>query len=470
MDGDVVGAIRFDLSKLCFEFMPRIEGASRIVKKCFKGFVEVADDAAEYILDGMSVLMPGVVDFDSDVLEGEEVIVVCKGRVIAVGKTRFSGKVAKKSKKGMFVKVRKRLIEPSGGVPDRASGWDLVIKANKDIILEKEKEAVSFIKRTKEAHNLLVFVSFSGGKDSLATLLLVLKIAKPRVMFIDTGVEFPETLEYVKRISKSLGLELIRADAGERFWRGFEVFGMSGRDYRWCCKVCKLGASAKIVPGEFLNFIGQRRFESETRRKSGRIWRNSFLPKQVSASPIQNWNALLVWLFLMKEGVEVNPLYRLGLERIGCWVCPSSSMAEIELLKEMHPNLWNLFRKQLQAQGFTPKEVRHGFWRWQSLPKGQLELREHLKIIPGERVEIKKHPIVDHRRVENLANFLVSPLTEDIYLRSKLCLGCGVCLGQCRYEAIEFLDGKFWLNSNCRGCGKCHSKCPIVKYLYEKKI
>jgi phosphoadenosine phosphosulfate reductase len=472
VDGVVVGALRFSLESLSYEFLPRIEGASRINKKAIRGFVTVADDAANYIKQGMSVLMPGVVDFDRDLGAGQEVIVNSGDQAIAVGKTRFSGAEAERRKNGMFVKVRRyrhgEMRDPSLGGQD----WEDVIRANNSVLEEIENEALKFIEKTLGTYDLPVVVSFSGGKDSLATLLLVKRVVTPKILFIDTGIEFPETLEYVREVVGHFGLDLVTEGAGDRFWRGFKAFGMSGRDYRWCCKVCKLGPVAKIIHSHFpdgvLNFIGQRRYESRIRARSGRVWRNSWLPKQVSASPVQNWSALHIWLFLMKEKALTNPLYQLGLERIGCWLCPSSDISEIHLFKELHPDLWQSFEEGLQAQGYSSDEIRHGFWRWRNLPKGQGELRSSLEIESGNGVKSRIPISDDLPRMENLSSSLRIPATEDVALRSKLCLGCGVCLAHCDHDAIEFREGKIWIRSNCLGCKKCHVRCPIVKYLYEK--
>jgi phosphoadenosine phosphosulfate reductase len=472
VDGVVVGALRFDVERLQLEFMPRPAGAMRIWgQNAKKGFVSVAEDAAQYILEGKSVLMPGVVDFDRDLKDGQEVIVTCRERVIAVGKTRFSGKAAETAKKGMFVKVRKRAGNNAVQIPSGGQDISLLLKANKKVIGKIEAAAIAFIKKTIKAQDLPVVVSFSGGKDSLATLLLVRKVAEPKVLFVDTGIEFPETLNYIKKISKELDFKLLTAKAEDRFWKGIEVFGMSGRDYRWCCKVSKLGPVAKVAsehfPSGFLNFIGQRRYESEIRAKSGRIWRNTWLPRQLSASPIQNWTALHIWLYLFKEGALSNPLYEMGFERIGCWVCPSSSLAEIHSFKALHPDMWQRFEGALLSQGFSEDEVRFGFWRWRRLPKGQNNLKESLNLEAGKPKKVLQSYKADRKRAKNLASAFGSAVTEDISLRAGFCLGCGICLAHCAHWAIEFRGGKIWIGEDCIGCRKCHLRCPIVKYLYQ---
>ena len=56
-----------------------------------------------------------------------------------------------------------------------------------------------------------VAVAFSGGKDSLVALHLTLQI-KPDipVLFVNTGIEFPESLEYTRQLEKKWDLKLSR--------------------------------------------------------------------------------------------------------------------------------------------------------------------------------------------------------------------------------------------------------------------
>ena len=58
---------------------------------------------------------------------------------------------------------------------------------------------------TEEHKDMPQVVSFSGGKDSLATLLLDpgRRLNLP-AFFIDTGLEFPETVQYVYRLMAEL--------------------------------------------------------------------------------------------------------------------------------------------------------------------------------------------------------------------------------------------------------------------------
>ncbi len=516
-DGRVLGSLYYDLEKRDFSFLPSLEGASRLYSSSQKKYVEVKEEVLEFLERG-SVLMPGVESFDESIEAGDNVIVVSKGRVVGVGRARFSGKEARERKKGMFVKLRKFSRNFESRVLSGRGTLEKALEANYEVIESYEREAQEFIKSTAEGNKLPVVVAFSGGKDSLATLLLVDKVIEDyRVIFTNTGIEFPETLEAVKRLVPRD--KLLLAEAGERFFKGIEVFGFPARDYRWCCKVIKLGPTAKVIKENFpegcLSFIGQRRYESEVRSRSNRVWRNPWLPFQLAASPIQNWTALHVWLYLIKEGVEINRLYYMGFERIGCWACPGSEVAELELVKEIHGELYSKLEENLLKE-YSREEAELGFWRWRSLPRGQRQMAEKLgiRVKRKERsytlkyseeqgkIRVKLPEIKDWESFVNMLSALGEVEKGEGYARvrgvkifsnsiaevtgsrkfrktleriieakerAELCLGCGVCLAQCRNNAIE-VEGKARILNNCSHCSACHDRCPVVKYRRRRLV
>lgn len=50
------------------------------------------------------------------------------------------------------------------------------------------------------------------------------------------------------------------------------------------------------------------------------------IQKQVVASPIFFWKDLDIWLYLLSERVDFNDAYRLGYDRVGCWLCPNNNI------------------------------------------------------------------------------------------------------------------------------------------------
>ncbi|MFW6376251.1 MAG: phosphoadenosine phosphosulfate reductase family protein, partial [Thermoplasmatota archaeon] len=326
IDGHVVGTFRYNVKKKAegkypFEFIIRPWDG---LKKPEKGYVIIDDGAVKPISEGASVLAPGIVDGDEDIDENDEVIVIDKGKnVICSGSSRHNGKELINNDSGRGVKNRWRTSKSDYQPVDDENDWDDVLIANEKMLDERIEEAIEFIKEKVDEYGKDVVVAYSGGKDSLATLHLVMEAGlDPSLLFIDTGIELPETIENVKKISEKHDLELKMRRAHSGYWSNLDHFGPSARDHRWCCKTCKLGPTARLIDEEFghdiLSFIGQRRYESTQRMNQGDTWNNPWVPGQRGASPIQDWTALHVWLYLFRRDAEWNPWYEEGFERIGC--------------------------------------------------------------------------------------------------------------------------------------------------------
>ncbi|OPX63791.1 phosphoadenosine phosphosulfate reductase family protein [Methanoregula sp. PtaB.Bin085] len=367
--GGIAGIIRYFPDKRRWEPVPRPEACSLFFPK--KRFVVISDDAVPFIRDkGMSVLRPGMIAIDDSVRAGDEVFILTKdGTCIGVGRAKVDAAAARAMEKGQVVRTRRNT--PSQVVPGRAS-WEDAVRANADVLDRAEAESVWFVQSVAERNpDLVKNVSYSGGKDSLATLLVVTKaIGKIPMLFADTGLEFPETYANVNEAAERYGLEVIRTDGNTSFWKTFAAQGPPAVNARWCCKVCKLTPVGDLIRerwGECLSFIGQRRYESAKRADSDRVWRNRNVRNQLSAAPIHNWTALHVWLYLIREKAPYNVLYERHLDRIGCFMCPSSDMALIHGIEAGYPDLWQGWIARLeeyrQAHGLPPDWVTDGKWR-----------------------------------------------------------------------------------------------------------
>ncbi len=404
VDGEVVGSLRYDLGK-GWVFISRMPAAQAIQDAIIKNFVVSDEGAVDSILRSSNLLGPGVSDADDQIQPSEEVIVLDKdGRAIATGTARMAGSKMKLGERGVAVKVRWSAPPSMAARKVDYRSWEEVVAANQALIDERVGEAISFIHEVMKAHPIPTIISFSGGKDSLACLLLTLKAGlRLPIFFIDTGLEFKETISYVFETAKRHDLSLIVESAPDRgFKDGFSTFGPPGKDYRWCCKTNKLGPTVKAIMKHFpqgvLSFIGQRRYESEGRAARPRVWNNPWTPGQIGASPIQNWTALHVWLFIFAEKEPFNPWYELGLDRIGCYLCPACDLGELKTVEESCSQLrdWEAeLREYAASRGLASSWVDLGMWRWKRPPasiKQEVErLGVKLKVdqssLPEERLE-----------------------------------------------------------------------------------
>lgn len=378
VSGIVVGNLRFTIEH-GYGFLLKPEGAERILSNLSRAWVRVDDEAVPFIVKGTSVLAPGVVDADPSIVPGDEVVVISEsGMLLGPGTAKLPGTGMKDADYGLSVRLRQKWKELE--LPfnyDQPGTWEDAVGSSMNSLVNHQGEAVSFVKRVVDQHpDLPVMVSLSGGKDSLVVLLLVLEAGfDPTLLFLDTGLEFPETIVNVRLTAEKYGLPLVLAEAGDAFWRNVAQFGPPSKDFRWCCKVCKLGPTARTImetyPDGVLSFIGQRTYESSQRAKKSRVWENPWVPGQVGASPIQHWTALHIWLFLFWKKAEYNPLYELGFARIGCWLCPASDQADYLEILDVHPEgeRWQAFLEAYaREKGYTDEWLRYGLWKWKKPP------------------------------------------------------------------------------------------------------
>jgi cysteine desulfurase/selenocysteine lyase len=290
-----------------------------------------------------------------------------EGTIIVKYKNRFGTGMVKDGS----VKVKKLIAVVPSTPPN--PGWEVAIEKNRYHLKNLERNAIRTVKH--HIHDRpTVNVSFSGGKDSTAVLHIARKAGVTKAFFIDTGIEFPETVDFVR----SQGVEIVQK-AGD-FWQAVEKAGPPGKDSRWCCKLLKLHPLKLYLAGvgPCVTIQGNRWYESWNRADLDEASQNPANPLQLNISPIRNWRALEVFLYLWWQKAEINPLYDKGLERIGCYLCPAMLESEYEELRIIHPEYarrWDAFlEKWADKKGLPSAFCTWGLWRWRALPPKMREL------------------------------------------------------------------------------------------------
>lgn len=203
-------------------------------------------------------------------------------------------------------------------------------------------QAKSIIRLAREKFGRLA-VAFSGGKDSLVVLHLVLQEdPEPVVVFNNTSIEFPETVAYVKRLEKEFGLKIHVVYPKKPFFELVKEYGWASHGRRWCCGMVKDKPAENFIKASGINVevTGITRYESRYRRcvKPLSIFTNSTL---VRINPVYDWNEREIWEYIRSNGLPYNPLYDLKYRRIGCWCCPLNGISHYKRLRKTHPSLYN---------------------------------------------------------------------------------------------------------------------------------
>ena len=497
IDGIKIGVLEFDIFEKKFRFIPSIEGCA-----AFDRFTK----RKIMVKGGLKGHLKGkYLSYDD--------IIIPKGHVFEAGDYAIllfpDGNIGKGILKDGFQHSEKAIkildmTKEDVYFSKITNPMEKIIKANRGHLNIIEKEASDFIKETIETSGKPVNVAFSGGKDSLVILELVKGVTnKSETIFIDTGLEFPETVAYVGMMQKKAKKKIRCVRSTKDLLTEAEVFGPPAKDYRWCCKTHKLAPVAEYIglnyPDGCLTFEGKRRYESFSRALSRRVDNNPFVPGQTSAYPILEWRSLEVWLFIFSKGLRYNSLYDKGFERVGCWMCPAGLDSEFEKAKELHPEKHRKFYKFLlgwaDSRDLGKKYVRLGFWRWKSYPKKMLEIArdKDINLVPHVKKEDYKissvsgvvpchdrkfsieavlNGIKDFERLGNVLNVLGSvSYSKDMGALRFKSSGCDVSVfasGHIMIKSDSKVDAKRALIETartiirfetCNMCGICARKC-----------
>jgi sulfate adenylyltransferase subunit 2 len=195
-----------------------------------------------------------------------------------------------------------------------------------------ETESI-FIFREVAAEMARPCLLFSGGKDSTVMLAIARKAFAPAkipfpIMHVDTGLNFPEVLDYRDKWVEQLGLQLIVASVPEAIERGLVHEESGGSRNRIQTPVL---LEAVEQNGFDALFGGARRDEEKARAKervfsfrdefgqwdpknqrpelwnlyNGRVQQG----QSIRIFPLSNWTELDVWTYIAEDKVEVAPLY-----------------------------------------------------------------------------------------------------------------------------------------------------------------
>ncbi|WP_010136168.1 sulfate adenylyltransferase subunit CysD [Ochrovirga pacifica] len=197
-----------------------------------------------------------------------------------------------------------------------------------------ESEAI-YIMREVAAQFEKPVLLFSGGKDSITLVRLAQKAFWPAkipfpFLHVDTGHNFPETIEFRDRLAEELGIELIVRNVQDNIDAG-KVIEETGK----YASRNMLQTETLLDAIEEFGFdacIGGARRDEEKARAKERIFsvRSDFgewdeknqrpelfdllngkieLGQNVRVFPISNWTELDVWSYIEKEDIEIPSIY-----------------------------------------------------------------------------------------------------------------------------------------------------------------
>lgn len=216
-----------------------------------------------------------------------------------------------------------------------------MVEKNGNIIEQLAQDTIKKIYNTFVEYQKKVdvfYVAFSGGKDSVVTLDLVQR-ALPhnsfKVLFGDTGMEFPDTyktVEEVKKVCAEGEIEFLTSRSQYEPDYTWSKFGPPATVHRWCCSVHKTSPQIIVLRDALgkpdftgMAFIGVRASESLSRSEYDYVSLGEKHKGQYSCNPILEWNSAELYAYIYLRQLYLNEAYKKGNRRAGCLVCPRAA-------------------------------------------------------------------------------------------------------------------------------------------------
>ena len=163
----------------------------------------------------------------------------------------------------------------------------------------------------------------SFGADSAVLLHMTAQIDKSvPVLFLETGVLFPETLTYRDRLIGLLDLRNVISIAPSKARLAAEdpeTFLWSSNPDR-CCEIRKVIPLAEALEGFDAWITGRKRFQAATRAALPLFETEE---RRMKINPLANWSAARILAYLDAHELPRHELLAKGYPSIGCIPCTS---------------------------------------------------------------------------------------------------------------------------------------------------
>ncbi len=173
-----------------------------------------------------------------------------------------------------------------------------------------------------EFHPRLTMATAFGPEGCVILHMLSEIEPRVRVFNLDTGYQFPETLELRDRIADRYGIEveLVRASGTVAEYEAANDGPVHGIDPDRCCRDRKLTPLRSAVAGYDAWISAIRADQSRDRSRADVVgWDAKFGLAKIN--PLLRWTKRDVWAFIVANDVPYNPMHDRGFPSIGCWPC-----------------------------------------------------------------------------------------------------------------------------------------------------
>lgn len=172
----------------------------------------------------------------------------------------------------------------------------------------------------------IVYAS-SFGAEAIVLIDLIVQVKQDaHIVFLDTGLHFPETNEVIDKIearfpalkierkTPALTLDEQAAEYGSALWK---------RDSNQCCQIRKVIPLRETLTTKEAWISGLRREQSPTRSDTQFVNKDDKF-KNIKICPLIHWTWDEVWAYIRESDLPYNQLHDQNYPSIGCFPCTQS--------------------------------------------------------------------------------------------------------------------------------------------------
>ncbi|HYF95889.1 MAG TPA: phosphoadenylyl-sulfate reductase [Symbiobacteriaceae bacterium] len=157
--------------------------------------------------------------------------------------------------------------------------------------------------------------SFSGQGVVLAHMIARIDRRVP-VIFLDTGLHFPETYAFRDQFVAKYDLNLVE------YRPATDPGALYETDPDGCCAIRKVEPMQRAISGLDAWITALRRDQSETRSDAGLLEYHEVEGRPlVKVLPLAHWSRKEVWRYISEHAIPYHPLLDQGYSSIGCQPC-----------------------------------------------------------------------------------------------------------------------------------------------------
>jgi phosphoadenosine phosphosulfate reductase len=189
---------------------------------------------------------------------------------------------------------------------------------------ESQPDYLDVLKWAFREYNDEIVYACSFGAEGIVLIDLISKVNKEaKIIFLDTGLHFPETYELIEKVKNrypSLQINMLKPKNSledQAKWYGDELWK---HNPNLCCHMRKVVPLQEALADVKAWISGLRREQSPTRSKTEYINKDDKFQK-IKICPLIHWSSEDIMMYIQLNKLPYNPLHDKGYPSIGCAPC-----------------------------------------------------------------------------------------------------------------------------------------------------